>query len=194
MRKYSIELLKLILVEELDHILYTQWRKAIMLKIVGLFMIVASCSAIGFSLSKNYKKRVDSLKSFLTAFNMIKSELLLNNSSRRDLFKSVIEQCNGEISDYFVLLNKEDDGIILEESSLEYLKKMELKSAEISEIYENLCIIGKFDLSTQQELIDKSIKRLELMVDNATLEMMKNGKLYKALGLSSGLIIGLLML
>lgn len=157
-------------------------------------MIVASCSAIGFSLSKNYKKRVDSLKSFLTAFNMIKSELSLNNSSRRDLFKSVIEQCNGAISDYFVLLNKEDDGIILEESSLEYLKKMELKSAEIGEISENLCIIGKFDLSTQQELIDKSIKRLELMVDNATLEMMKNGKLYKVLGLSSGLIIGLLML
>ena len=125
---------------------------------------------------------------------MIKSELSLNNSSRRDLFKSVIEQCNGAISDYFVLLNKEDDGIILEESSLEYLKKMELKSAEIGEISENLCIIGKFDLSTQQELIDKSIKRLELMVDNATLEMMKNGKLYKVLGLSSGLIIGLLML
>ena len=114
--------------------------------------------------TKTYVTQLFSL--YAIFFNMIKSELSLNNSSRRDLFKSVIEQCNGAISDYFILLNKEDDGIILEESSLEYLKKMELKSAEIGEISENLCIIGKFDLSTQQELIDKSIKRLELMLDN----------------------------
>jgi len=157
-------------------------------------MIVISCSAIGFSLSKNYKKRVDLLKKFLTVFNMMKSELSLNNSSRRDLFNLVIEQCSSEVSDYFVLLNKEDDSIILDESSSDYLKKMELKPDEIAEISKGVGIIGKFEMSTQQELIDKSINRLEFMVDNATLEMMKNGKLYKVLGLSSGLIIGLLML
>lgn len=157
-------------------------------------MIVISCSAVGFSLSRNCKKRVDALKSFLNAFNIIKSELAFKNSSRSDLFNAAINQCNGIASDYLRLLTKEDDNDFPANALSDFLKKTELKSAEIVDISEGLNIIGKYDLSTQQDLIDKTIRRIELMLDNASLEMSKNSKLYKVLGISTGLIVGMLLL
>ena len=148
-------------------------------------------------MSRSCKRRGESIDSFISAVEIIKSEIVFKNGSVEDIFSILPQKSNGASSDFFQSLCRDRSELaldtILNESDIR-LKKYDLKQPEIDEIYNILKVLGKYDLSTQTDFLNKAINRLEDIYAKADEEYSKNGKLYKAIGVTIGLIIGLLLL
>ena len=71
---------------------------------------------------------------------------------------------------------------------------IELTAQDLNEINTVISAIGKYDSSTQSEIIDRSLSRLENILHIAEKEAEKNSKLYTFVFLTVGLLISLMLL
>ena len=160
-----------------------------MLKIIGILLIVASCSAIGILQSRSYKQRVDGIRSFIDAFQIAKAEIVFKNTPVLDVFRLLEQRAAGAAKSFFGCM-KADDTF----SAGEILKKSNLKESENTEIDSILSVLGRYDSVNQAEVIDRGILHLEELHNSAQRELSKNGKLSSAIGVTCGIVIAVLLL
>ena len=160
-----------------------------MLKIMGILLIVASCSAIGFLQSRSYRQRSDGIRSFIDAFRIAKAEIVFKNTPVYDVFGVLEQQATGTAKSFFSYI-KSDDSL----SAVGILKHANLKEQDRGEIDTFLSVLGRYDSTNQAEMIDKTILRLEELHKQADNELAKNGRISSALGLTCGIVIAILLL
>ncbi len=73
----------------------------IIVKIIILFLIFISSSSVGILLAKGYDKRVEELKEFRNALNMLKTKIKFTYEPLPEMFNQIAETTTKEISKIF---------------------------------------------------------------------------------------------
>lgn len=168
----------------------------IVIKLLVLSLVFASCLYIGILVSKKYSGRVKELKDMKNALNMLETKIKYTYEALPEIFEEISKQITGEI------------GQIFRNSA----KKMQVKSAgdawneSIDFANTNMDIEDKAILKTLGKLLGKTdaegqiseIKLVSNFLDTqikvAEQERNKNEKMYKTLGGIVGLTIVIILI
>lgn len=168
----------------------------IIIKLLVLSLVFASCLYIGILVSNKYSGRVKELKDMKNALNMLETKIKYTYEALPEIFEEISKQITGEI------------GQIFRNSA----KKMQVKSAgdawneSIDLANTNMNIEDKAILKTLGKLLGKTdaegqiseIKLVSNFLDTqmkaAEQERNKNEKMYKTLGGIVGLTIVIILI
>ena len=168
----------------------------IIIKLLVLSLVFASCLYMGILVSKKYSGRVKELKDMKNALNMLETKIKYTYEALPEIFEEISKQITGEI------------GQIFRNSA----KKMQVKSAgdawneSIDLANTNMNIEDKAILKTLGKLLGKTdaegqiseIKLVSNFLDTqmkaAERERNKNEKMYKTLGGIVGLTIVIILI
>ncbi len=166
----------------------------IIIKIILSFGIVFLCGYIGVLKSKKLKDREYILREMITFLNLVENEIrymmsILPNayeSSRQKLttsLKSAIGQIVVDMLSFesYTLI---DQSIVKNISSIEELSEYD-KNVFIS----TLKNLGRSDVDSQINIIENGVKILENQVKEANEFKLVNSKLYRTMGVITGLMV-----
>lgn len=169
------------------------------LKILGGIMVMVSSSAIGFTIASFYHERPVVLRNLQVAFSMLETEMNYGLKPLPSALQSVGDKCDKQLSNLFYctqkyLISKEYTITeAWEKSVYEFYKNCNISDTDI----DILIAFGKYLGSTSKE---DQIKNIKLTLSNlrqqeiiATKEKEKNEKLWRYLGVLSGIMIFLLL-
>ena len=169
-----------------------------MLKIIGVILIAVSCSATGFFMNTSLRERHKALKSFLSAFQIIKAELVFRRAPLPDIIGVLKNECPGVAAGFFTLISKEmESGQSFQSAFAKCSAKLHLYSltrADEQALAPAMQAFGKYDAQGQAEIISGVIRRLEAEVQGAEKLASEKGKLYKAVAVSAGIMLALIII
>ena len=167
-----------------------------MIKLLGVLLIAGSCSAVGFSMNSRLKARVSALKSFLGAIQLFQAEIVFRRTPLPDILPLVERECPGAASAFFrqVHARMAEMGIGFSAAMSQLLPQLrffELRQDELDWISSVGHIAGRYDAPMQSDRLSVVITRLERSLQQAQEEYGQKGKLYRALGVTVGIMIAL---
>ena len=167
-----------------------------MIKLLGAVLIAGSCSVVGFSMNNRLKGRVAALKSFLGAIQLLQAEIVFRRSALPDILPMIIRECSGAASAFFrqvqqCMLRDGESFLSAFELLVPELRHFDLKWSEIEWIASVGHIAGRYDAATQADRLSGLIAQLEHALQQAQEEYGQKGKLYRALGVTAGVMIAL---
>lgn len=166
----------------------------IMVKGVSAVGIILICTYLGLSQSNRLKKRTVMLRQIIAFLQYIEVEIKYNLTSIPEIIQKGLNNMNEPLKTLLVKLNKAiKNNNLLEEDEKAISKcinETDILLAEdkrvLIDIFNNL---GKSDMDNQMSHIAGAIKMLELEINEADVNFMKLGKMYKTIGVLSGLMI-----
>ena len=168
----------------------------LVLKLVIAVLIVSICTAIGIKKSKKYESREYILREALYLFGGIKNEISytltpLPNAieSVRQNMKTKLYDVMGQVSFELLQYNANLDAIAYEIASLD-----ELTPYDIQVISNGIISLGKTDVEGQISVINMTCDTLETQLQDSIDLKKKNSKLYKTVGLATGLMIAIVFI
>ncbi len=169
------------------------------LKLVGSTMVIISCSMIGFIVAGNFKYRPKVLRNLQTALSMFETEINYSNSPLPKAFENISKKCEKDVASLFDSTAKNlclRCGLTANEAWQKSLKDFCINSCISNDDYEILVAFGKYLGSTDRQNQIKNIKvtlnYLKQQEIKSIEEKQKNEKLWRYLGILSGLMILLL--
>ena len=158
--------------------------------------IVLIASLLGIKKAKKYELREYVLKETIDLFNGMQNEMEYTLSSIpnaiesiRMRFKTKLKDVLGNISFEMLKYNMEKNIIINEIDTLEELTAYDKQIISMS-----LIELGKTDIKGQIGIIKSTCANLEGQLKEATDDRQKNSKLYKTVGVATGLIIAIIFI
>ena len=167
-----------------------------MLKVIGVILIILSCSAAGIWYSMRLQERLDLLYLQQKMLVMLEREItygistlpeaLCNTSMRLDEpFRKFLQEVSQQIQrgdDYtFFDIWNENVEYMLTETALTGNDKEQLKNLGK--------YLGHLDITTQKQMIDMYSKELEIKIQQVRSTLEDKKKLYRSLGVLSGLFL-----
>ena len=161
--------------------------------------IISGCTYLGVLLGERYKKRIIQLVSFQNALDILKFNILFLNQPLSEAMKKVSQSHDGVVEKIFSEMSGELTHsttaaevwrMIMEK----YKRDLFLTDEEINvllDFSERLGISGRDD---QIDNIDAAITRLQAFEVDARKEGEKNIKMYRGLGVLSGILIVILFI
>ncbi len=170
-----------------------------MLKMLGVWMIIGSCSALGLSLSREMTARQHALREQIKALQVIKTEILFRRAPLQEIASLLEHACDGRTADFYRLTVQTalKKGMTLQSSALRHrgrLHRMGLNKDDESAIMDVLQVLGKYDGAAQAETINRSIARLERSLAALREESASKGRLYRAIGVTAGITLALIVI
>lgn len=172
-----------------------------LLKILGSLIIIISCSLIGYIYGNTFSKRVKNLIYLRNCIQLLETEIMYSSSPIPEALENVFKKGNKEISFIFKeikehLLSDRSRGI--DESFKIICNKYK---THLSFTFEDIEVItslgknlGKSDRLHQQKFFKLIITQLEGQQIDAEEKKKKNEKMYKSLGLLSGIALVILLI
>jgi stage III sporulation protein AB len=171
-----------------------------LLKMIGGIMVIISCSMIGFLMAGSYCQRPRVLRNLETALSMLETEINYGHSPLPEALESISKKCEKEVSSLFLKTAKImrlREGLTADEAWEKTLKEFSCSSFLSNSDIEILVSFGRYLGSTDRE---DQIKNIKLTLTNlkqqekiALEEKQKNEKLWKYLGVLSGIMVFLLL-
>ncbi len=170
-----------------------------MLKLIGIVLIVGSCSAIGISINGVLGRRVQTLRGFICAFQIVKAEVVFRFASTSEILQDICEQCGGGAGYFFKsaqkLMSKERIPLwSAADRLIPMLSQYGISETQREQIARALSAMGRYDAHQQAQALDIVIAQLEDELISARKEHGEKGKLYRAVGLSAGIMLALVIM
>lgn len=171
------------------------------MKILGMMMVFTSCSGLGLTFTYMYKKRLDQLCDWKKGIVLLKNEINFALTPLPEAFELIGKRLEGPISKFFIeignLLQKSRNKS-MDQLDEKLLKKM-IEDTCLNEKDKNLMIafikkLGLLDKESQINNLELHISELEQEIEKTRKEEEKNNKLYKTLGILSGIFVIVLFL
>lgn len=166
-----------------------------MLKIVGCIIIIASCTGIGFSKSKEMECHLSELEELKKIFYLLKSELQYTRAPFAEVFEKIGPKTREPFRSWLfhlsICLNEKRGGLFWEmwgNSIEEHLKNCRLKEDELNELKN----VGK-NLEYIESL-DLFIEQMEYRIKNVRESYRTKRKLCQSLGIMGGIFLVILLL
>ena len=164
-------------------------------KFIISILIICICSYLGVSKAKTYETREKELKKIKSSLAFFKSKIEFTYEPIKEIFEQISK---------LVYLHK--DNIFLK--TVEQTKSLDINSAWNKSVEENFNfnnedkeilimfgkLLGKTDKSGQLSEIDITQEFIEKQIEKAEQEKNKNSKLYKTLGIISGVGIVIILI
>ena len=165
-------------------------------KMILLISIVVASSIIGILFSKKYSKREKELKDMKSALNMFVTKIKFTYEPIPNLFLEISNKIGGNIGKIFerasIRMREENAGEAWDNSFLDVPNN--LLEEDIT-ILKNLGrLLGQTDLEGQISEIEVVNEFLTSQLENAKSEKLKNEKMYRTLGIISGLTIAIILI
>ncbi|PKM95858.1 MAG: hypothetical protein CVU84_03390 [Firmicutes bacterium HGW-Firmicutes-1] len=166
------------------------------MRILGMMMVFISCSGIGITYSYIYKKRVEQLCDWKKGIVLLKNEINYALTPLPEAFETIGKRLDGVMSRFF-----NEIGTLLKTNNNKTMSN--LNEAEIKKLLIDNCLnekdrktiigfiknLGLLDKESQMNNLELHIKYLEQEIDTAKKDEEKNNKLFKTLGILSGIFI-----
>lgn len=168
----------------------------VVLKLIMAIAIVCVCTALGIIKSKKYESREYILREAIMLFKGIKNEINYTLTpipnaieSVRQGMKTVLRDVMGAVSFELLQHNVSGQAITNEIASLD-----ELTPYDRQVITNGIISLGKTDVDGQMGVINMTCVTLENQLHDSIESKKKNSKLYKTVGLATGLMIAIIFI
>lgn len=168
----------------------------LILKLVIAIAIVAICTALGIMKSKKYESREYILREAIGMFKGIKNEINYTLTpipnaieSVRQNMKTVLRDVMGAVSFELLQYNASSENVANEIARL-----TELTPYDRQVISNGIISLGKTDVEGQMGAINMTCVTLENQLEDSIEAKKKNSKLYKTVGLATGLMIAIVFI
>lgn len=172
-----------------------------MLKLIGACFIVLATTLAGFQFANRLALRTSQLREFQMALQLMETEIYYGFTPLQSAFHKIGTQCSGEIGQLFercsANLGKMDGSTTYScwlDAWNSCSKRLALKKNEQEWLHHFGHMIGNSDREDQRKHLRLLQSQLEKQEKEAQLHQTKNEKMYRTLGVLSGLIIVILML
>ena len=155
------------------------------IKYIFMFLIFLISLLIGNAISTKYRERVIELKDFKSALNLLKAKIIYTYEPIPEIFLEISKKFDSTIGDIFRIsrdkMKKIPAGIAWESAIDEY--NLLNISKEDKKILNGLGkLLGKTNKDGQISEIELTEQFLDMQIEKAEKERIKNEKLYKTLG------------
>lgn len=161
----------------------------LIIKCIILSLILGISATIGVTIAQKYKKRELELKEIKTALNMFKSKIKYTYEPIPDTFMDVSKNFSCNISNIFRTASekmKEESAGDAWNSAID--STYTNMNTEDKNVLKSLSkMLGKTDLEGQLKEIELTDNFLNYQIEKAENERQKNEKLYKTLGIVTGI-------
>ena len=166
------------------------------IKWVIYMLILIASSSIGIIYSQKYQKRVDELKDFKTALNMLKTKIRFTYAPLKEVFIDISKSLQSKTANIFSNVCTYMENNDVTQSWNKAINETETSiTKEDKEILSKFGkLLGKTDLEGQLNEIELSLNFLETQIEKAEVEKNKNAKLYKSLGVIAGIGIIIILI
>ncbi len=164
------------------------------IKYLDLSLIIVITTYIGFFKSKKFSNRVKNLKDFKSSLNVFRSKIEFTYEPIKDIFleiSKVVYQDNENIFKSFCESQNEDITVAWNEAVQN--SKLDLKQDDKDVFILLGKMLGKTDKTGQISQIDLVDNFLDKQISDSEEKKRKNEKLYKTLGVISGLVIAIIL-
>lgn len=163
------------------------------IKYISLTTILFLAIYIGNLMSKKYINRVKELIQIKLALNILKSKIKFTHIPLKDIFEQIYKNTEEKnIKEFWKNTIKE----LNKNSEIEMAWRSAIKGTETNLNKEDLNILldmgkllGKTDIDGQVSNLEIASSFIDNQIEKAEVEKQKNSKLYKTLGVVSGLAI-----
>lgn len=164
------------------------------IKIIGLIIIFITCAGIGFVLSSYLSKRVNELRELQSHLLILENEIgFMSRVLSEAFFNS--SKSNSNISKLFIkvseyMRNYETSANEALKRGIEEMKATLCLNAEDIKILKNFGgILGNSDVDGQKKNIKMTIELLKIQEEKAEEDKKSHGKMYKSLGMLTGIAL-----
>ncbi len=168
-----------------------------MLKLAGLFIIVASSAKIGFDFAKKYSDRTSIIKSFIAVLEKTKNEINFSNCIITDALTTAADVKSTLVKNLiaFICDCVKKFGITPEEAVDLYIKDNSsmLEKNDMEIIKRFFSLSGKGDKDGEIKNIENAVENLKLNLHTATEDEKKYVKLYRTGGILAGFVIAIIL-
>lgn len=161
------------------------------LKFLILSLLLLITSWIGIILSKKYSNRVKELRQIKSSLNIIENEIKFTYKPIPDIFKELSKKFTGSVGEIF---RKSYENMLLTDAGIAWENAIEVTNSNLKqEDKESLKalgkLLGKTDVEGQVSQLNLIGEFINVQLESAQQEQVKGEKLYKKLGVISGLMI-----
>lgn len=172
-----------------------------MIKIVGMILIIASTSALGKKLSDNLSYRIRDLEELKKLMIMLRGEIMYNVASVSEGLRRVKSRCGDtfvEMIDKVITELSEHNGKSFSDIWKEGVSALDKSSNSFNKNDMDRLIgfgndFGSPHKEIQLKSFDMYIDELENTISDARKKNTDNSKMYKSLGVLSGIVIVILI-
>ena len=168
----------------------------IVIKGIILFFIFFSSTLVGILIAKTYKNRVSDLEEMKNALNMLETKMKFTYEPIPEIFKEISNNIKSSLRDIFVQANKN-----MENNTAGVAWSLALESSKTNMKEEDIVILKRLNKLLGQTDVEGQVSEIELTKDfldkqiiKAIKEQEKNEKLYKTLGMITGLAIVIILI
>jgi len=171
----------------------------VLFRILGGALVCLSCTLLGIYVGGRGTRRHTALAEFKRSLLMLKSEMEYAIYPLHKAFINISNRTGRPISDFYkqmsekLLARDKDLGGIWTEG-MEVLSTSSLAKEDIDTIAVVGRALGSIDASVQLASIDMTITAIDDAINMLNEENAKNGRMYKSIGIVSGLLITIVLL
>jgi stage III sporulation protein AB len=173
----------------------------IMLKLIGSFIVIVAASLIGFSYATVYSHRVKHIREIQYALNMLESEIIYTSTPLIDALISIAGKSSENIATLLtkmaeLLRDKRIDSVFgaFDEAYKQTKSELYFEKEEVDIIASFMQSLGNSDIEGQKKNFNITIKKLEGFEKKAEEMKAKNEKLFRYLGVCSGVLIVIILI
>ena len=166
------------------------------LRYILLIIIFSLSTAIGLMLSKMYENRVIELKEFKNILNFIKTKIKFTYEPLAEIFKQIAESQATKTS---IIFDKMVEQIKYKQAKVAWENCIQEADISINQEDKDVLkklgkLLGQTDVEGQISEIEVTENFLDMQIEKAEEERKKNQKLYKTLGIVTGLVLVIILL
>lgn len=159
-------------------------------------LVFMACSGLGIMYSVIYKKRVEELMEWKKGIILLKNEINFALTPLSEALENVGKRLQGEISNFYNALSdflRKNQGKAMDKIDDQILKNMLIETClnekDVSKIITFIKNLGLMDKESQMNNMALHISNMEQEIATAKKDEEKNNKLFKTLGVLSGIFI-----
>lgn len=165
----------------------------IFIKVVISIVILCITSYIGIEMASALKSREEILTDFITFLRLVQNEMIYMANSLPVSFEMSRQRLSSKLKDVIGAivvdmsefgLNKVDMSITNNINDLD-----ELNNYDKDILISTLKNLGRSDIDSQSNIIENAINIVEKQIKEANINKIKSSKVYKTVGVITGLII-----
>lgn len=170
------------------------------IKLLGSGLILCSSTAIGFLLSNNLRERIEELEMIKKLLLLLRGEIKYNHATLSEAFHVIAKRIKKpygtllyKVSEKMDLLEGQTFSQIWEQCVEQELKESVLKREDREKLVSFGGQLGYLDMEMQLASIELYLEQTQEEIKAARESRQRNGRLYQALGVMSGIFLVILM-
>lgn len=166
---------------------------------IGAILLIVATTSIGFERALRLKRRPEQLLELKTALQIMEAEIVYSQREIVDVCAQISKHIRPPLKAFFYAissqLNKNDDLSLLWEQELDELKSHSaLENEEINIMKQFGHTLGHFDIIQQQKQIQLTSIHLDRLLKEADRDYLTLSKVYRGVGILTGILIALILM